>query len=422
MAFFSRILRSSLFRSASTYGLFSLIGRAVPFFLLPILTRYLSPQDYGYIATFTIMVALFLPFISLNTHCAYAKLFFSPDKNDAENYFSSIVAFSLTWGTAISLLVWFTKGFWGRIFVFPAEWVLLAPVAALLTFFCQLVLLAWQVREQALPYGIFQNLQTILDGLFSIIFVVLLGLSWQGRLTAKVVVLSVFAIASLIILRKNNWATFRIDKKCLMQSLMFGIPLIPHSLAGIINTATDRVFINHMVGTADTGLYSIGYQVGAIIGLFATAFNQAYSPWLFKKLMSDAPGEKKRIVKLTYAYFALILFTSIALGLAAPYLFRYFLGTEFSGSAVFVIWIALGYAFDGMYMMVSNFIFFSEKTHLLAIATLFGALINIVLNYFFISAYGAIGAAQATTTSFFLTFLLVWYLSSRVYNMPWFKK
>jgi O-antigen/teichoic acid export membrane protein len=102
-----------------------------------------------------------------------------------------------------------------------------------------------------------------------------------------------------------------------------------------------------------------------------------------------------------------------------PTFFKYFLGKQFVGSGVFVSWIALGYAFKGMYLMVVNYIFYVEKTQILAMVTFLTAGINCILNYMFIGHYGAIGAAQATTIVYFINFLLVWYLSAKVYPMPW---
>jgi Na+-driven multidrug efflux pump len=48
--------------------------------------------------------------------------------------------------------------------------------------------------------------------------------------------------------------------------------------------------------------------------------------------------------------------------------------------------------------------------------------INVILNYFFIKANGAIGAAQATIVTFLIIFILTWILSARVYKMPWLLK
>ena len=41
------------------------------------------------------------------------------------------------------------------------------------------------------------------------------------------------------------------------------------------------------------------------------------------------------------------------------------------------------------------------------------------LLYVLTKANGAIGAAQASLVSFFMTFLLTWYLANKVYKMPW---
>jgi O-antigen/teichoic acid export membrane protein len=174
-----------------------------------------------------------------------------------------------------------------------------------------------------------------------------------------------------------------------------------------------------MVGIADTGLYTVGYQIGAIIGLAGVAFNQAYVPWLFRKLNMNSGQDKIKIVKFTYLYFFVIVSTAVILGALAPFLMRVLVGAQFQGSSMYVIWIALGYAFDGMYYMVVNYIFYAEKTHLLAIVTFMGTIINIVFNYFFIRWSGAVGAAQATSLMYLLSFLFVWFLSSKVYPMPW---
>jgi len=78
-----------------------------------------------------------------------------------------------------------------------------------------------------------------------------------------------------------------------------------------------------------------------------------------------------------------------------------FVSQNFYSAYKYVLWIALGYAFQGMYFMVVNYIFYGKKTYILAWVTFTSAGINIVLNYFFIK------------------FILVWILSSKAYKMPW---
>jgi O-antigen/teichoic acid export membrane protein len=156
-----------------------------------------------------------------------------------------------------------------------------------------------------------------------------------------------------------------------------------------------------------------------IIGILEDSFNRAFVPWLYERLKRDQYGEKIMIVKLTYIYFVGIICLALALGAIAPWFLSFFVGPQFEGSGQFVLWIAVGFAFNGMYKMVVNYIFYMRKTHILAWVTFFTAIGSIMLNYFAIKYWGAIGAAYTYALVGFITFLIVWFLSSRVYSMPW---
>jgi O-antigen/teichoic acid export membrane protein len=114
----------------------------------------------------------------------------------------------------------------------------------------------------------------------------------------------------------------------------------------------------------------------------------------------------------------------VLLALAASYFFQfflvYFVGDKFLGAKDFIFWISLSFAFSGMYKMVVNYIFYVGKTKILAWLTFSSAILNIFLNYIFISYYGAIGAAISTLVINIIFFLLTWVLSNRLYKMPWF--
>lgn len=415
----SKTLRSSLFKAAGTYGFFSLFNSAIPFFLLPVMTRYLTPADYGYVAIFNILVTLLIPFCGLNIPGAYARAYYAGNRFVHEIYMGTGVILTLLSGLAITVLLFLFREFFGRVFSFPPGWLWLASVVACSMVLVQFVQVSWQVRENPRPYGMFQNTRTFSELSLAILFVVFCGLGWHGRVFSRVFVAVCFAAAGILILKRKDRAIFRFNRGYALHGLKFGIPLIPHSLALILNTSIGRIFISHMVGIADTGLYTVGFQIGSIISLFAAAFNQAYVPWLYKRLNLDSMPEKRKIVRLTYSYFAVITVCAVGLSILAPLAMTVLVGREFQGSSVYVVWIALGYAFHGMYLMVVNYIFYAEKTHLLAIATMAGSLLNVVLNYVFIKMNGAVGAAQASTLTYLFTFLFVWYLSSRVYSMPW---
>jgi len=223
----------------------------------------------------------------------------------------------------------------------------------------------------------------------------------------------------LFLLYKDGWIKLVFNKKYIRNALNFGVPLVPHALGGMMMTMMDRFFITNMVGLSATGLYSVGYQIGMVIGLLGTSVNQAYVPWLFEKLKQNNDAMKKNIVRITYVYFLLILILAFGLSLVAPWFLSFFVGEKFVGSGIYVFWIALAYAFSSMYMMVVNYIFYVEKTYILAGVTFSCAVLNIPLNYALIKWNGPVGAAQAHALTLFMFFLLTWILSNRVYKMPW---
>lgn len=73
-----------------------------------------------------------------------------------------------------------------------------------------------------------------------------------------------------------------------------------------------------------------------------------------------------------------------------------------------------------MYSMVVNYVLNTKKTVYLSYVTFTVSIIHVVVSYFLILYNGILGAAQATLITSFITFISVWWLSQKLYPMPWF--
>jgi O-antigen/teichoic acid export membrane protein len=415
----SNLHKSRLFQNTGIYILTSIISAAIPFLLLPILTRYLSPEDYGIATMFSVLITLVSPFIGVNVNGAISRQYYEREQVDIWSYVGNCFYILLTSTILFGTIFFMLADTVSKITSFPTSMFWIVIVYSFSYFINSILLSIWQVQKLPLLYGGFQIAQTLLNLILSLIFITTFKFGWQGRVYGQFVAVVIFSALSLITLIRNKWIKFDFNIYYIKNALYFGIPLIPHALSGIIMSTTDRLMIANMVGLSATGIYTVGYQVGSIINLFAVSFNNAYVPWLYEKLKKDNYSTKVKIVKFTYLYFVLIIIGAIVLGLTALLFLKYVLGKSFIDSSFYVIWIALGYAFQGMYFMVVNYIFYGKKTTKLAWITFISAIINIVLNYFFIRKFGAIGAAQATSLVYLLKFMLVWYFASKVHEMPW---
>jgi O-antigen/teichoic acid export membrane protein len=415
----NKVLKSSLFKSAGIYGGTSMINAAIPFLMMPILTRTMNPSEYGVVAMFGVLMSFLAPFVGLSGHAAIGRQYFNKEDIDLKVYITNCFLILLISTLIVATIVLMFAEQISNLAVFPKSWIWYVILTSFCTFIATTTLTLWQVQSKPIYYGIFQVSNTFVNVLFSLWFVVILKWSWQGRILAQVITVVIFAIIGLYIIYRNKWFKFEFNKKYIDNALRFGIPLIPHTLGAIIMTTSDRMFITSMVGLSATGLYAVGYSLGNIIGFAENAFNMAYIPWLYERLNKNDENFKRIIVKFTYLYFAVILIMALFMAFVAPYFLSFFVGPKFLGAQVFVFWIAMSFAFGGMYKMVVNYIFYVEQTKILAWITFTGAIINIALNYVLIKQFGAVGAAMATCFVSIFFFLFTWIFSNKVYKMPW---
>ena len=301
----------------------------------------------------------------------------------------------------------------------PEMWLYIAVTVAFFNTLTQINLILWRSQQRAKPYALYQLSQSVLNISISLWLIILLDAGWEGRTSGTASAFVIFGLLSAVLIFVRGFAKLSFDKAHIFDALKFGIPLIPHHLALWLRSGVDIFLITAFIGISQTGLYAVGYQFGAIIGILAAAFNNAYSPHLYETLKNATENDKIRIVKFTYLAFGTIILLALALSLFSYWFIPIFLGPSFHGAYAFVFWIALGYAFNGMYLIIVNYIYYIKKTYLLSTVTVSMGLFHALLSLTLIQFFGAMGAAYATTISFFTTFVLVWRLSSKVFAMPW---
>ena len=217
----------------------------------------------------------------------------------------------------------------------------------------------------------------------------------------------------------GGWLKWSYNHEYVKQILRYIIPLAPHALGMLAINMTDRLMITNMVGVAEMGIYVVAVQLGMVVMLLVDSFHNAWVPWFYSQLKKENIAINLKIVKGTYVYYVGIVLVVLGYTAVLPWVIGIIVGPEFFGAQAFVFWVAMGFAFHGMYRMVTSYIFYMRKTYILGIVTFMTALINVGLNYYLIALNGVVGAAQATMIAHFISFCLTWMLAAMVYRMPW---
>jgi O-antigen/teichoic acid export membrane protein len=410
----TRVRRSSLARASGVYGVSTVLTRAIPFFLLPVLTRYLSPEDFGKAAMFTVAASVTLPFVGVSTDSAIGRQYFERDRIDFAGYVASCFwILAVTGLLALGAALLLSRPL-GNLLDLPAAWIWTIVLVSGARFIVNTLLTLWQVQKRTLPYAGYSLLQTALTFGLSILLIVWLGFGWEGRVLGELASVTALAMAAAVILWRGGWLRGRPDLAYVKHALAFSGWLLPHLYGSVLMTTVDRLMLTNMVSVSETGLYAAAAQIAAIVTVIAQAFNLAWSPWAYERMKMNTAPALRSMRHVRRLYYAGIVGIAIVLALLAPVFFGLLIGPRFAGAEKYALWLALGQAFMAMYMIAATPFFYAHKTHLLAAVSVSVGALSIGLTYGLIAMNGAIGAAQASALSMFAMFAVAAPLAGRV--------
>jgi O-antigen/teichoic acid export membrane protein len=255
--------------------------------------------------------------------------------------------------------------------------------------------------------------------LLSLLFVIALEWHWQGRMLAIGMSSLLCSALALVWMWREGYLVRSVARPLLSKALRFGSGVVPHELGSQAIRLLDRLFLAAMVGLASAGQYAVAAQVASVMLILLSAFNRAWTPYLFAQLERKDKAVDRLVVNKSYLVIACFGMVILGFNLVVPTAYEIFIAPNFHRSMEYVPWLTLGYFFAAVYLTYIDYVFYTRKTHVLAAITMFNLTCNVALNYALISRYGSIGAAYAFAVSMFLVMLVAFVLSNRLHPMPW---
>jgi O-antigen/teichoic acid export membrane protein len=395
------------------------LRKAIPFALLPILTRYLSPAEYGLLSIFQVMIAFVEPFVGLRAHVNISRYFFAKSHAFLASLLFNLHVLLVVSSTVVTTVLAAYLVLGGPTLGIPDRWVYALPLIAAMNMANEFNLTVLRNQHRAATFGAYEVGRTILDVGVTLLLVVVYQAGWEGRATGILVGSAVVGVVGVVRLARAGFLVPSLDGGQLRDVLRVSLPLVPHALGSAVITLSDRVFLERMLGPESVGIYSVGYQFGMIMTLFIIAFNRSWSPWLFEMLANETPATRPRLARATYLYALVIFGLAAVLTAFAPLLVRVMATEPFRGAIAVVGWVAFGYAFQGLYTMVFPYTVHAGKTSFVAVVTVGAAILNMLANYVLIGVNGTVGAAQATLIAYVAMFIGVWAFVQSFYRLPW---
>ncbi|HEY9506774.1 MAG TPA: oligosaccharide flippase family protein [Gemmatimonadales bacterium] len=406
--------------ASAVYGLGSVLVRGLTFVLLPVYTRYLDPAQYGIVSLTLTCTAVLGMLFPLGLRAAVSRSYFEGGSEGVQRerigtIWTAMILFAAAFalvldraGPALAAVALPEVPF--HPYLRFAVWTAFLGVLGL----TPLALL--QAEERARAY-VALSLWTALSTTAVTLWLVLRGGGARGYLLGVLLGAALAAMPYLTMTLRRVRPALRME--VLRAALAFSLPLVPHMLAGWVLEMSDRAILTRFLPLGEVGIYTLGYQLGAAVGLLTTAFNAAWVPFLFATLKSEAEGGHRKLTRLATYYAVALVFVGLGWSLLVKYAVAFMVGPEFREAYRITPWVVGGYVFAGLYLIPTNLLFWQRQTRVIPLATLAAGVVNVGLNVTLVPRYGAIAAAWSTLAAYAVLLIVTWRSAERLHPFPY---
>jgi O-antigen/teichoic acid export membrane protein len=406
-------------KSISVYTIAGFIQKGIEFPLAIILTYYLTKAETGTMGLALIYIGLFSVTLQIGATSAIGIEYFKMPKEKFPSYFSSVMISPIILLIITTLIFIIFKNPLSEAMSLPSYWLPFLPFGGFCLFLIQMILMFFRNMNLTIKYAGFNIAYTILIFVLSLVLVISFSMSWEGRISAVLVTNSLFALIALFYVSKWKLPTLEIKKEYMSEALKYGSSIIPFTLSSMVITFSDRIFIEKMIGLEEMGVYHVGYTIGSIILVIVTAFAAAFNPFLYQTLSEKNERGKRKVALISYAFALILGICVIGLSLISPLFFTFLIDEKFAAGNQYVFWVAVAYFFYGMYALFSGQVHYFKNSKALLIVAFINIFSNLLLNYFLIKWFGAIGAAYATVCSYIIVMVYMFVVARRSIYIPY---
>jgi O-antigen/teichoic acid export membrane protein len=233
------------------------------------------------------------------------------------------------------------------------------------------------------------------------------------------------SFVTLLLLSKELFSfKWRFNTTVWKAIMLYSLPLIIVGFGGVINETFDRIMLGwwapvHGVEAAknEVGIYSACYKLSILISLFIQAFRFGAEPFFFKQSEGENPQRMYARVMKFFVITITVMFLVVALYLD---IWKYFIRNKVFWAGLKVVPILLlANMFLGIYYNLSIWYKLTHKTISGAYITIIGAIITLVINYFFIPYYSYVACAWATFFCYGSMMVISYLWGQKAYRIPY---
>lgn len=383
------------------YGLSGVMGKMIPFFMLPVIARLMPDSYYMGLSDLSSTILSFAQAVAvMGMYDGMFRMFF--DREDTA--FKKEICSSALGFTAVSSLVVFAVLLLSRKGI--AAYVLggknLAGLVSVTAFAVlsgatnSIVAAPTRMQNKRKVY-FFTNLFTPLAS-YTVAVILLVRGEYVYALPAGSLIAA--ALTEMIFICLNHkWFSLKAVRWAHVKSMLaIGLPLMPNFLIYWVFNSCDRLMIARLLGMDAAGIYAVGAKFGHISLLIYSAFAGGWQYFAFATMRDR---DQVELTSRIFEYLGVLaMLSTILLSLACGSFFGLLYGETYQPAAITVPYLFMAPLAQMLFQIAANQFLVIKKTWPSSLTLACGAVVNVLLNAVLIPAIGIEGAAAATLAGF----------------------
>lgn len=385
-----------LMKNTIVLGIGQIVPKIIALFVLPLLTTYLTKEDYG-LYELTLSVASFcIPLLSVQIQQGVFRFLLDSNKEKetiivTSFYFVLFMYAVAAWPIIVGWNLYTHDIILGIIFFlgYMAE-----------------MLLNWLGQvARGIGYNIVYSLAYVI---YSVLFIFMLLLFVEiQRLNVKSVIFSMiiaygvsfgFIWIKLNIedyFKKTQW-----NLSWLKELLRYSAPMVISSISLWIVNLSDRFFVSAFLGIQMTAVYSVANKIPNLFNSVYNIFNLAWTENTSKLTAEEKQGQYYS--NFFEVFFNAIVGLMIALITVSPALFKFLISSKYAESYGLMSWLYVGVFLSSLVAFLGSIYVGEKKTRNVGISSAIGSIMNVIINLIFMKRFGVIVAALSTIISYLI--------------------
>ena len=407
-----------LFSHSVIYGLAPQVAKIANIFALPIITQFLTEDDFGVAGLIGSVTASIAVFANLGLNVTLTNSFYkSPGSYHWgwRQIYGFLTLWNIPFGLLLAIIIYF---FIPDLAKENTVFIILTNVVPVIFFGPISVIgsLYFQLRQKPLEVGIRSALTGVLTVAFNILFIAHYKMGYLGWFLAGGI--------SHMLLQLSYWFPMNINYKMtpiynfkwryIKNQLKVCLPTVPHYYGSYLLNSSDRIIMDFLkITTGDIGKYNVAGNIANNGNYIGVAVGKAISPMLLKYYREKDENNARLLIFLLQIIF---LTGSFIICLWMKEIFQFLIRNETLKMVYpMAIVMTMGYNYRPMYLGAINKLFYNENTTKLMKVTLISGIISLTLNLLLIPIFGFQSAA-------FVLFIGLMYMGYSGYFLKEYKQ